>query len=356
MKLNEKFKSRLRILGDFAKGPTQKILEWSRVSFERTAIVGVLLAGGLCAILILTIDKGGGDHHEGDEHGEEGGEEGGHGEGDEHGEEVELSDEALESSGIKIETTKKNLIQHKLRLGGRIVPNRDHFTVIKPRFAGVVKKVVRDLGDQVTAGAVLAVIESNSARASFEVKTGISGTIIYRQAVTGAFAPETEALFKIADLSSVWVEVDVPDRDFNIVNTGQAIHVTDPIAKVEADVKVTYVSPIVYEDTQSLLLRAELANPEGRWKAGSFIETEITVTEIEAPVSVKSDAIQQVENQAVVFVRDGEHFVAKPVQVGVVGKEFAEIRSGLAEGEEYAALNSYIVKAELLKKSAAHEH
>lgn len=328
----------------------QEAKAWLSFSFERTAILTVVGIGLILSLLILTMEKGSSSsEHEEEQHGE-------HGHEEEGVREVELSDDAVESSGIKIEAAGKANLQRKLRLSGRVVPNRDRYTIIKPRFSGVIKRVNKDLGDKVDRGDTLAVVESNSARAAFEVQTGIAGVVIERQAIAGAFAPESEPIFKVADLSSVWVEVYIPDRDFNSVKIGQSVKVRDSFANAEATVTVNYISPVVYEDTQSLLLRAEVPNTAGIWKVGSFVDAEITVQEVEVPVAVKADAVQKIENETLVFVRDGEHFLAKPVAVGLMSKDFAEIKSGIDAGESYASANSFIVKAELLKSSAGHEH
>lgn len=332
-----------------------KAIAWLSVSFERSAIVGVLFVGLILGSLILTMEKGGGSEHgeeEGGHGGEKHGEEGGH----EEGKEVELPDDAVEGSNIKIEKAGEATIQKKLKLSGRLVPNRDRYTVITPRFPGVIKSVRKNLGDTVGSGEVLAVIESNSARAPFEVRTGIGGVVIDRQAIAGNFAPEGEAIFKIADLSSVWVEINVPDRDFGAVKVGQPISVRDAFSKVATTVTVSYISPVVNEDTQSLLLRAEIPNRDGQWKAGGFVDAEITIEDVKVPVAVRSDAVQKIEDEELVFVRDGEHFFARPVVLGRKSRDFVEIKSGVNAGENYAAGNSFIVKAELLKSTAAHEH
>ena len=122
------------------------------------------------------------------------------------------------------------------------------------------------------------------------------------------------------------------------------------------EAKISYLSPVGSSDTQSALARAIVPNAEQRLRPGLFITGRLALSAKKVGVVVKSSALQSIENRTVVFVRNGEKFEARDVEVGDRDPELVEIVFGLLEGDLYAAQNSFIVKAEMAKGSAEHEH
>ncbi len=98
------------------------------------------------------------------------------------------------------------------------------------------------------------------------------------------------------------------------------------------------------------------ANPDGRLRPGLFVTGKLVLSEKQAPLVVKLSALQTLENRNVVFVREGEKFEPRDVELGDKDGEQAEVLFGLDEGDVYAARNSFVIKAEIGKASAAHEH
>jgi cobalt-zinc-cadmium efflux system membrane fusion protein len=311
------------------------------------ALVGCLAV--LAAVLIIFVGRSassGGGHGHGGEHEE----------GEEGARSIELSDDAIASSGIKLETVKKLTIQRIVKLRGRISVNRDRYAKIGSRYSGTVQIVTKGLGDQVAKGETLARVESAAARAAFDVRSGISGIIVDRQAVRGVFVSDKEPMFTVVDLSNVWAELNASDTDFLSLKAGQKVKITDAETGKTAESTVSYVSPNVYEDTQSLVVRAVIDNKEKIWRPGSFIEAEVHVEDKEVAAAIRLDAVQTLDNKATIFVKNGDAFEARDVVLGTSDTQFAELVSGASEGETYIGSNSFIAKAELLKSSAEHEH
>lgn len=102
--------------------------------------------------------------------------------------------------------------------------------------------------------------------------------------------------------------------------------------------------------------RVVLANPQGAWRPGLFVNVEVIASETAVPVSVASDAIQSVGDKPVVFVKVKDGFVAQPVQLGRSDGKRVEVLQGLQAGAAYAAAGSFVVKSELGKASADHTH
>ncbi len=104
-----------------------------------------------------------------------------------------------------------------------------------------------------------------------------------------------------------------------------------------------------------MLARAYVANPNGALRPGLFVSGKIVVDEVNAAVAVREDAVQTLDGKEVVFVEDGDGFVARVVQIGQCDGEQAEVLSGLKAGERYVAVNSFILKAELGKERAGED-
>ena len=119
---------------------------------------------------------------------------------------------------------------------------------------------------------------------------------------------------------------------------------------------VSYISPFGAEDTQTMLARVELPNPKGHWRPGLFVTGEIVVEEAEVPVAVKASALQTFRDWDVVFMADGSMFEIAILELGRRDGEWAEVVSGLSGGQKYAAENSFIIKADILKSGASHDH
>jgi len=116
------------------------------------------------------------------------------------------------------------------------------------------------------------------------------------------------------------------------------------------------LSPVGSSDTQSAIARAIVPNTEQRLRPGLFVTGRLTLSAKKVGVAVKSSALQTVENRTVVFVRNGDKFEARNVEVGQRDPHLVEITSGVLEGDVYAAQNSFIVKAEMTKGAGGDEH
>jgi membrane fusion protein, heavy metal efflux system len=105
-----------------------------------------------------------------------------------------------------------------------------------------------------------------------------------------------------------------------------------------------------------MLARVVLPNPEGAWRPGLFVHGIVRANEAELPVAVEASALQTFRDWDVVFLRVGDLFEAVPVEIGRRDDEWVEIKAGLKAGDLYAAKNSFIVKADIGKSGATHDH
>jgi len=269
---------------------------------------------------------------------------------------TELSPAAIASSGITIATAGPATIRTVVEAHGRLVPNEDRLAHVIPRFPGVVKEVRRRLGNHVTQGETLAVVQSNESLQTYEVPSPISGTIIAKHATTGELAREGDVIYTVADLSTVWGDLNVVAEDFRRLRLGQTATLESTGGIPEAQGPIVYLSPLGAENTQMLLARVEIANPNGDWKPGLYVSAEIVVEQAQIPIAVETKALQTFRDWDVVFLTDGKVFQAMPLELGRRDDTHAEVLSGVAAGERYAADNSFIVKADVGKSGASHDH
>lgn len=273
-----------------------------------------------------------------------------------HDDGVKLTDAKIQAAGIEIAKAGAGVLRDSLLLNGIVQPNQESLVQVTPRFPGIVRDVRKRIGDHVEKGDILAIIESNQSLTAYELKASLAGTVIDRQTTLGEFVSEQKPAFTIADLSTVWVDFSVYRRDLKRVSIGDQVLIDLADGGPPVEAKISYLSPVGSSETQSALARAIVSNSEQRLRPGLFITGRLTLSAKKVGVAVKSSALQTVENRTVVFVRSGEKFEARDVEVGDRDPHLIEITFGVVDGEMYAAQNSFIVKAEMAKGTAEHEH
>jgi membrane fusion protein, heavy metal efflux system len=267
-----------------------------------------------------------------------------------------LTPEAVRNSGIVIETAGPAKIKTSIKVNGRVLPNEDRMAHVIPRYPGIVKQIRKRLGDAVAKDEVVAVVESNESLQSYDVKSSIAGTVLKKNITQGEFVKEGEAIYTVANLGTVWVDLNVHRKDFDKLKIGQAVTIFAGEGTTNAPGTVSYISPFSAEDTQTMLARVELPNPKGGWRPGLFVTGEIIVEEATVPLAVKASAVQTFRDWEVVFMQDGNVFEIAILEVGHRDAEWAEVVSGLNLGQKYVAENSFVIKADIGKSGATHDH
>jgi membrane fusion protein, heavy metal efflux system len=269
---------------------------------------------------------------------------------------IELSDAKVAAANIGLEKAGPGVLHDSITLNGILQPNQEMLVQVAPRFPGIVRDVRKRTGNPVDKGDVLAKIESNQSLTQYDLVAPIAGTIIDRQIALGEHVGEQKVAFTIADLSSIWVDFSVYRRDLTRVRVGDTVIIDPEDGGPKIETKITYISPVGNSDTQSALARAVVPNEGLRLRPGLFVTGRVLLAAKSVDIAIKSSALQTVENRTVVFVRSGNKFEPRDVELGHRDAERVEITFGLAEGDIYAAQNSFVIKAEMAKGSAAHEH
>lgn len=298
-------------------------------------------------------DEHGHNEHEDGGHDDHGHDEHGHGEHEEG--RTEIKDAVAAEAGVKIAKAGAATIHETLTLTGRIVTNRNTTAEVRARFTGIVQSVKVNWGDKVSKGQTLATIEANDSLRSYNVTSPVDGVVLTRNTNIGNVAGEAP-LFTIADLSEVWAEFHVFPRDLGKVKEGQPVrvHTIDDAYKTQAP--ITLILPTADPLSQTVIAVVSVSNPDNAWRPGMTVEGDVLLSEQQVKLAVTEDAIQQMEEENVVFVKEGNAYEARPVKLGKRDGEMVEVLSGLKAGEEYVSEGSFIIKADIGKSEAGHDH
>jgi membrane fusion protein, heavy metal efflux system len=271
-----------------------------------------------------------------------------------HVERVVLGEAERAEFGIEMATAGPDTIETYLTVPGEVRANADRLAHIVPRFSGIVTEVRVHQGDHVAKGQVLAVVESDESLAPFEVRTLIGGTVIEKHITLGEAVSRDHDAFVIADLSTVWVDLTVYQRDLARVREGQPVRVFVGHDTASGEARIDYVTPIVDETTRTATARLEIRNADGHWRPGMFVRGRILLDRTAAPVAVPRTALHTYEGGTVVFVETPDGFEPRSVRTGRAGRDVVEITEGLSAGETYARSGGFTLKAELGRESLGH--
>ncbi len=191
----------------------------------------------------------------------------------------------------------------------------------------------------------------------YEIRAPLDGTVIERMVTVGEAVTGDETLFVVADLSSVWAEVTVYAKDLAAVSQGQTATVVSTDLGREGTGRIDYIGPLIGQQTRAATARLVLSNPGGQtWRPGLFVTVRLVRESTTVPLAVAAEAIQTFRDWQVVFVKDGDWFEGRPLELGRTDGQWVEVVRGLKAGDQYAVANSFAIKAEIGKLGATHDH
>lgn len=190
----------------------------------------------------------------------------------------------------------------------------------------------------------------------YEIRAPFDGMVLEKHIALGEAVKEDANIFVISDLSTVWAEIAVPAKDLATVRVGGKAEIKASAFDASAKGTITYVGALIGEQTRTAKARITLPNPDMAWRPGLFVTVAVVSGEADAAVTVQSAAIQTVEDKPTVFVQIKQGFQATPVKLGRNDGKLTEITQGLPAGTPYAAQGSFVLKSELGKDAAGHEH
>ncbi len=275
-----------------------------------------------------------------------------HSEHEEHSDHIDMSPEIAERMGVRSETASAQTLHETVGLFGKVLPDPNQISHIRARFPGVIQEIDLNLGDRVQRGDLLAVIQANDSLQDYEIRAPISGLVVDIHANPGELA-DSESLLTLANYETVWIELNLFPAQAQQVRPGQQVFIA--AGSLEATSTIRYLNP---GEGQSpyVVARAPLVNSQQLWTPGLLVEGSVALSDYDVALAVDNRALQSVEGSDVVFVETDDGFEARPVQLGRTDGRFTEVLAGLQQGEHYVVANSYLLKADLEKSTAAHNH
>ena len=187
----------------------------------------------------------------------------------------------------------------------------------------------------------------------FPLVSSLNGTVIERTITLGELISPKDKAFTIVDLSTVWIILDVYEQNLAAVRVGANVEITvDALPGETFKGTIVYLSNMLDLATRTIDARVEIPNPDGRFRPGMFARAAVILSErgndaLVAPL----DALQQMNDQTVAFVeRKPGTYELREVAVGRRSPPYAEIQSGLREGESVVTTGSFYLKSIVLKE------
>ncbi len=193
------------------------------------------------------------------------------------------------------------------------------------------------------------------------VRAPRAGTVVEREITTGEMAsPDRPHLLILADLSRVWVLMDVPQARIATLKVGQSVRIEDGAGRQSAETTVEHIAPTADPDTRTVQVRATLDNQGGRWRPGMFVTAQLPdAPEPVEGLAIPREAVQLIGGQAVVFVPvagSDSRFARRDVELGAEVDGWLPVQRGLKPEELVVVRGSFILKAQLLKSPGDHGH
>ena len=314
--------------------------------------------------------------------------------GDEDGSVIKIEPGKLQRTGVRSEVVSEQVIVRPVRVPGVVQADERRISVVSvptDAFVGKVENITT--GERVRKGQPLLQIRSPDIAAAavqvtinpgFEgthrrlenlgvppeivgeiertrqVPTAFvwpsprDGTVLERNAIEGMKMSAGTVLFRIADLSSIWVLADVPEYALAGIQLGQIASIrirSVPDRMFQG--RVTLIYPEVAKETRTTKIRIELPNPENLLRPGMYADVEVATGEGNPVVAVPNSAVIDTGTRQLVLLDKGDgRFEPRPVKLGVQGSGFIEIRDGLAAGDRVVVAANFLIDAESKLKAA----
>ncbi len=181
----------------------------------------------------------------------------------------------------------------------------------------------------------------------FAVRSPFSGRVIKKNIVLGEVISDAVEIFVVADLKTVWVDLNLFRKDADNIRKGQKVMITVSSQTQPIEAVIDYVAPLVNEKTRTTLARIVLDNHNEKLRPGSFITAEIVTKKISSGVVVDRDILQDVGGQTCIFIQDDHGFEPRPVTLGRANEKDVVITAGLHPGEMMVIKNGFRLKAAL---------
>ena len=261
--------------------------------------------------------------------------------------------QAAKDGGVVVENAGPVVIRETIQVMGNVAVDDNRRAQVKARFPGIVRSVQVQQGDRVKRGQTLVTVEGNDSMRTYAVTAPFDGIVLQRPTNVGVVA-DTNTLVEIANMSDVWVDLRAIGPDAEKITPGQQVKVSSATGGTSAEGTIETLLPLA--SGQTVVARVTLPNAEGRWRPGMAVSAEVTVASREVPLAVKESGLQRFRDFTVVFAQVGETYEVRMLELGARDGEFVEVLGGLKPNTPYVSEQSFLIKADVDKSGASHDH
>lgn len=262
---------------------------------------------------------------------------------------------AAEAGGIVIESAGPATIGEIREVQGTVQLAPSARSEVRAQFPGRVVQVTRAVGQYVRRGQLLARIESSESLQVYPVYAPVSGMIAERNANVGNVAYD-QPLYVITDPQATTVIFNIFPRDLATIRPGQKVTIETLDGQPIVETQLSDYLAEGNAEAGTALMRASLPNRDGRWRPGMALHGRVLVNAVTVPLAVRTDALQRFRDFTVVFANFGQDYEVRMLELGRKSPEWTEVLSGLKPGTRYAAKGSFLIRADVEKSGASHDH
>lgn len=265
-----------------------------------------------------------------------------------------IGPEMADAFGIETEIAGPATLENDITVYGTIVPNPERVREVSARFDGAIQSVDVAVGEVVRQGQQLVTVESNESLQSYAIMAPIAGVVMERAANAGE-QTNGRRLFTIVDTSSVWAQLAIFPSDRSRVALGSLVEIAPATGGDAVAGTISYLSPVAGAN-QAVTARVVLDNRDGHWALGTYVTGTIKSADFEVPLAVRRTGLQSFRDFMVVYAQFGEQYEVRMLDLGRQDDKWVEVLGGLAPGTRYVTENSYVLKADVEKAGASHDH
>lgn len=259
-----------------------------------------------------------------------------------------------EEAGIRVAQAGPARIREVVRLTGTVAFDANRYATVRARFPGIVRSVSVQQGERVQRGQTLAVVEANDSMRPYRITAPFDGVVIVRNTNIGEMA-DSGVLFELADPSQVWVDLRAIGTDAEKLTPGQVARIRSATGSTAVEAKIESLLPVAGIG-QSVVARVSVPNPDARWRPGMTVSADVTVRSGEVPLAVKESGLQRFRDFTVVFAQIGETYEVRMLELGDRDGEYVEVLGGLKPDTRYVTEQSFLIRADIEKSGASHDH
>jgi cobalt-zinc-cadmium efflux system membrane fusion protein len=260
----------------------------------------------------------------------------------------------VEAAGIRVEQVGPQNLEETVALSGRVELQPQGRAEITAWYPGRIVGMSRQVGERVNRGETLARVTSSESLQTYAIPAPISGVVMTRSGNVGDVAG-SEPIYVIADSRKVLGQFYVYPRDAERLRVGQPAIVRS-LGGQSVRSTIEAVLPNADMMTQTIVAHVNLPNADGAWRPGQAVEAQAVVASTQAPLAVRTRALQRFRDFTVVYARVGETYEVRMLELGRQTPEWTEVLSGIAPGETYVSDNAFLVRADIEKSGASHDH